>query len=161
MELGEGLGVVVVVGALLFSAAPTSADDVAQGDFRVGWEESLIGGRDAVVKGHVDNRSQLRVGDVHLRVETLDASGRVIGQAFGWVMGDVAPGGRGYFVVRITVPGAGYRVTVESYDAISASPRSGVSSGQSGGGRSRQHRNRCRRSPARPLRCCWSISSRG
>ena len=125
MELGEGLGVMVVVGALLFAATPVSAGDVAQGDFSVGWEESLIGGRDAAVKGYVDNRSQLRVGDVHLRVETLDAGGRVVGESFGWVMGDVAPGGRGYFVVRITVPGANYRVTVESYDAISASPGPG------------------------------------
>ena len=121
----EGLGVMVVMGVLLFTAAPAGAGDVAQGDFSVGWEASLIGGRDAAVKGYVDNRSRLRVGDVHLRVETLDASGRVIGESFGWVMGDVAPGGRGYFVVRITVPGAGYRVSVESYDAISASPGSG------------------------------------
>jgi hypothetical protein len=125
MELGEGLGVMVVVGALLFTAAPASAGDVAQGDFGVGWEQSLIGGREAAVKGYVDNRSQLRVGDVHLRVETLDAGGRVIGESFGWVMGDLAPGGRGYFLVRISVPGADYRVTVESYDAISASPGSG------------------------------------
>src|SRR5262245_37821022 len=125
MEL-EGLGVMVVVSALLFAATPVSAGDVSQGDFGVGWEESLIGRRDAVVKGYVDNRSQLRVGDVHLRVETLDGSGRVIGESFGWVMGDVAPGGRGYFVVRVTVPGAEYRVTVESYDAISASPGGGA-----------------------------------
>src|SRR5262245_50660754 len=125
MELGEGLGVMVVVGALLFAATPGSAGDVAQGDFKVSWEDSLLGGREAAIKGHIDNRSQLRVGDVHLRVETLDAAGRVVGESFGWVMGDVAPGGRGYFVVRVTVPGADYRVTVESYDAISASPGGG------------------------------------
>jgi hypothetical protein len=125
MDLGEGLGLMIVVGALLFAPAPASAGDVAQGDFSVSWEKSLLGGRDAAIKGYVDNRSQLRVGEVHLRVETLDTSGRVIGESFGWVMGDVLPRGRGYFVIRVTVPGAAYRVTVESYDAISASPGSG------------------------------------
>ena len=121
MDLGEGLGVMVVVGALLLGTPPAWAGGAAEGDFSVGWEPALVGGRDAAVKGYVDNRSRLRVGDVHLRVETLDESGRVIGESFGWVTGDLAPGGRGYFVVRVTVTGADYRVTVESYDAISAS----------------------------------------
>ena len=124
MDLGDSLGVVVVMGVLLLGPALASGAD-AQGDFSVSWEPHLIGGRDAAVKGYVDNRSRLRVGDVHLRVETLDAGGKVIGEAFGWVTGDVAAGGRGYFVVRVGVPGPAYRVTVESYDAISASPAGG------------------------------------
>ena len=85
----------------------------------MGWEPHLVGGREAAVKGYVENHSRLQVGDVHLRVETLDEDGRVIGEAFGWVVGDVPAGGRGYFVVRVAVPGGIYRVTVESYDAIS------------------------------------------
>jgi hypothetical protein len=124
MDLGDSLGVVVVMGVLLVGPALASGAD-AQGDFSVSWEPHLIGGRDAAVKGYVDNRSRLRVGDVHLRVETLDAGGKVIGEAFGWVAGDVAAGGRGFFVVRVGVPGPAYRVTVESYDAISASPAGG------------------------------------
>jgi hypothetical protein len=119
MDLGECVGVVVVVSALLFGPAPVLAGDVAQGEFSVGWEPHLVGGREAAVKGYVENHSQLQVGDVHLRVETLDEDGTVIGEAFGWVVGDVPAGGRGYFVVRVAVPGATYRVTVESYDAIS------------------------------------------
>jgi hypothetical protein len=124
MDLGDSLGVVVVMGVLLFGPALALGAD-AQGDFSVSWEPHLIGGRDAAVKGYVDNRSRLRVGDVHLRVETLDARGKVIGEAFGWVTGDLAAGGRGYFVVRVGVPGPTYRVTVESYDAISASTAGG------------------------------------
>ena len=124
MDLGDRVGVVVVMGVLLLGPGLARGAD-AQGDFSVSWEPHLIGGRDAAVKGYVDNRSQLRVGDVHLRVETLDAGGKVIGEAFGWVTGDVAAGGRGYFVVRVGVPGATYRVTVDSYDAISASPAGG------------------------------------
>jgi hypothetical protein len=119
MDLGECVGVVVVVSALLLGPAPVIAGDVAQGDFSVGWEPHLVGGREAAVKGYVENHSRLQVGDVHLRVETLEEDGRVIGEAFGWVVGDVPAGGRGYFVVRVAVPGGIYRVTVESYDAIS------------------------------------------
>jgi hypothetical protein len=119
MDLGECVGVVVLVSALLLGPAPVIAGDVAQGDFSVGWEPHLVGGREAAVKGYVENHSRLQAGDVHLRVETLDEDGRVIGEAFGWVVGDVPAGGRGYFVVRVAVPGAIYRVTVESYDAIS------------------------------------------
>ncbi len=124
MDLGDSLSVVVVMGVLLLGPALAPAAE-AQGDFSVSWEPHLIGGRDAAVKGYVDNRSQLRIGDVHLRVETLDAGGKVIGEAYGWVTGDVAAGSRGYFVVRVGVPGATYRVTVESYDAISTSTAGG------------------------------------
>ena len=119
MDLVKCVGVVVVVSAVLFGPAPVLAGDVAQGDFSVGWGPHLVGGRDAAVKGYVENHSQLQVGDVHLRVETLDEAGTVVGEAFGWVVGDVPAGGRGYFVVLVAVPGATYRVTVESYDAIS------------------------------------------
>ena len=83
MDLGEGMGVAVVVGAQLLGPTSASAGSLAQGDFGVGWESHLVGGRETAVKGYVDNRSQLRVGDVHLRVETLDASGTVIGETFG------------------------------------------------------------------------------
>jgi hypothetical protein len=87
MDLGDSLSVVVVMGVLLLGPALAPAAE-AQGDFSVSWEPHLIGGRDAAVKGYVDNRSQLRIGDVHLRVETLDAGGKVIGEAYGWVTGD-------------------------------------------------------------------------
>jgi hypothetical protein len=125
MDIGEGMGMAVLMGVLLLGPALAHAGDVTQGDFSVGWEPHLIGGRDTAVKGYVDNRSQLRVGDVHLRVEALDDRGQVVGESFGWVMGDVPAGGRGYFVVRVPVSGSAYRVTVDSYDAISTSAAGG------------------------------------
>src|SRR5258705_2091851 len=100
MDLGESMGVVVVAGVLLLGPALAFAAD-AQGDFTVSWEPHMVGGRDAAVKGYVDNRSQLRVGDVHLRVESLDASGKVIGEAVGWVAGDVAAGAPRRFLLRV------------------------------------------------------------
>jgi len=51
MDLGEGLGVMVVVSTLLLGTAPARAGTIAQGDFSVSSEGSLIGGRDAAVKG--------------------------------------------------------------------------------------------------------------
>jgi len=63
---------------------------------------------------------------VRLRVETVDGAGRVIGQSFGWVIGDVPAGGRAWFMVRITTLGADYRVRVESYDAIAVGTGDGA-----------------------------------
>jgi hypothetical protein len=49
----------------------------------------------------------------------VDPAGKVIGEASGWVLGDVAAGGQGYFFVPVSSPAAAYRVTVESFDRIS------------------------------------------
>ena len=113
-----GLVVTALVAAL---AAPAVAADPGAPSFRVEWGPPAESADDGVLRGWVVNDSMVRVGDVRLLVETVDAEGRVIGQSFGWVIGDVPGGGRGYFMVRITTLGAGYRVRVESYDAIAVS----------------------------------------
>ena len=58
-------------------------------------------------------------------LETLDGNGKVIGHSSGWVSGDVPARGRAYFLVPIALPGAGYRVSVESYDPISVDAEAG------------------------------------
>jgi hypothetical protein len=70
----------------------------------------------------------MRLGDVRLRIESLDGSGRVIGESFGWVIGDVPAGGRGFFVIRVEVPGTAYRPRGQSFDAISGPPTPSASS---------------------------------
>jgi hypothetical protein len=109
----------LVVAALLV-AAPAFAADADAASFHVEWGPPAESGDDGIVRGWVVNDSPVRVGDVRLRVETVDGAGRVIGQSFGWVIGDVPAGGRAWFMVRITTLGADYRVRVESYDAIAA-----------------------------------------
>ena len=54
--------------------------------------------------------------DVHLLVETLDASGAVITKTIGFVQGVVQFNDRVYFEVPLKAAGASYRVTVTSFD---------------------------------------------
>ena len=49
----------------------------------------------------------------------MDSTGRVTGESFGWVLGGVAAGGRGYFYVPISSPAATYRATVQSFNKVS------------------------------------------
>lgn len=125
MQRGRRLSSFAGIGALVLSVAVVlvmgmSSEVRAQGQglFHIEWQQDLVGGRDPALQGFVHNRSHLRVSNVRLRVDALDAGARVIGQSFGWVFGDIPAGGRGYFVMLIGAPGAEYRVTVDSYDPI-------------------------------------------
>lgn len=69
------------------------------------------------VEGYVNNSSRSLVSGVRLRVEVLDAGGASIGESFGWVYGNVPPGGRAYFTVSLPRRGADYRITVVSFTA--------------------------------------------
>jgi hypothetical protein len=81
-----------------------------------------VAGTVAAVQGSLDNHSPMRIGDVRLRVDTLDERGAVIGECFGWVIGDVPAGGRAYFLIRVPVPGPAYRISVESFDRMWQAP---------------------------------------
>jgi hypothetical protein len=56
------------------------------------------------------------LSNVRIRVEVLDTDGTAVGEALGWVFGDLTPGGRGYFVVPVHRVGATFRVSVLSFD---------------------------------------------
>ena len=56
------------------------------------------------------------LGNVRLRVEVLDTDGTAVAEAFGWVFGDLTPGGREYFVVPAQRVRAAHRVSVRSFD---------------------------------------------
>ena len=71
------------------------------------------------VEGFVSNEEILRLSNVRLGVDVLDVADVATEEAFGWVFGDLAPGGRGYFVVSIERGGADYRVSVVSFDVDS------------------------------------------
>jgi hypothetical protein len=64
----------------------------------------------------------LRLTNVRLGVDVLGTDGTAVAHAFGWVIGDVTPGGRGYFVVPVPTPGTTYRVSVLSFDIVSGGP---------------------------------------
>jgi len=69
-----------------------------------------------VVEGYVYNEGLRWLSNVRLKVEVLDADGTAVEAAFGWVFGDLTPGGRGYFVVPVQRLGAAHRVSVLSFD---------------------------------------------
>jgi hypothetical protein len=69
-----------------------------------------------VVSGYVYNMNPGTPAErMQLSVESLDASGNVIGKSSTWVLGNVPPGNRAYFSAS-AVPGASYRVQVLSFD---------------------------------------------
>jgi hypothetical protein len=74
--------------------------------------------RGRAVEGYVYNDLPWRITNVRLRVESVDQSGTVTGEASGWVVGDVSAGGRGYFFVPVSSRAAAYRATVQSFDKV-------------------------------------------
>ena len=116
------IGMMLVAGALALAPSLAGAGDTQQDFFGVRWEPHEIVGRLTAVQGYVDNHSPIRVGDVRLRVDTLDDHGTVISESFGWVLGDIPANGRAYFLIRIEVPGPTYHVTIESFDRMTQTP---------------------------------------
>ena len=101
---------------LLGSSAPVVAQSTSNAPGPVFRIEADPEPRRGVVSGWLYNDGQAVVGLVRLRLETLDASGQVLGEHFGWAYGNVPPGGRAYF--RISTPpsqAASRRISVESF----------------------------------------------
>ena len=118
-KISCALGLVVV---LLTSAAwGQSRGESPNGWFRVSWAPQENGAtRTPRIQASVHNDSPYRVTDVRLRVEGLDADNHPVGRRNAWALGDIAPGGDTAFVVE-SMPGAvNYRITVISFDLVSA-----------------------------------------
>jgi hypothetical protein len=94
--------------AFAVSAPPVS-------ELRVEWE-TVPRGDSAVVRGYVFNDRRLRVENVRLRIEQLDASARTVATRATWVPGTLTYGDRRYFETAVPAAGAAYRVSVESFD---------------------------------------------
>ena len=76
------------------------------------------GPRGLGVEGYVYNDLPWRITNVRLRIDSVDGEGAVRASTFGWVVGDVGAGGRGYFYVPVSSPAATYRASVQSFDKI-------------------------------------------
>lgn len=110
------LGAAIAV-ALLLTAGAGSAD--AQGaaplQFRVEWQEGKSKKGTPILDGYVYNTRPTGAIDVRLLVEILDAQGQVIDRTYGVVQGFVNAFDRVYFSVPLSMTGAGYRVSVSSF----------------------------------------------
>jgi hypothetical protein len=97
-------------------AAAVSAPSGIDARIRLDWEAGTRRGGKPVIQGYVYNDYGRPATDVHLLVETLDASGAVIAKTIGFVQGVVQFNDRVYFEVPLKAAGASYRVTVTSFD---------------------------------------------
>jgi len=97
-------------------AAAVSAPSEIDPRIRLDWEAGTKRGGQPVIQGYVYNDYGRPAIDVHLLVETLDASGAVAARTIGFVVGTIQFNDRIYFEVPLKVTGASYRVTVTSFD---------------------------------------------
>jgi hypothetical protein len=97
-------------------AAAVSAPSGIDARIRLDWEAGTRRGGKPAILGYVYNDYGRPATDVHLLVETLDASGAVIAKTIGFVQGVVQFNDRVYFEVPLKTTGASYRVTVTSFD---------------------------------------------
>ena len=84
--------------------------------FRLEWEAVQRAERQVTIAGYIYNHYLYAVRRVQLHVEVFDGSGQQKGEAFGWVLGDVPPGGRAYFEIPMSVDGQTYGVTVHAFE---------------------------------------------
>ncbi len=106
------------LGALLAAPRAAEAQQAAQNPFRLELEDAQSPFRGRAVEGYVYNDLPWRITNVRLRVESVDPTGGVTGESYGWVVGDVKAGGRGYFFVLVPSGAATYRATVESFNKV-------------------------------------------
>jgi hypothetical protein len=83
---------------------------------RFEWEAGQSRSGRPVITGYLYNDYGRAANNVRLLVGTLDCSGRVVDRAYGFVHGIEPVFGRSYFVVPLKTAGAGYRITVTSYE---------------------------------------------
>lgn len=108
--------VVVVLAGMVAPAAPQPRADFRGPVFRVEPERRSDYTRPGFVTGWVYNDGQGVAGLIRMKVEMLDASGKVVAEHIGWAYGNAVPGGRAYFTIPVPPQSpAERRVTVESY----------------------------------------------
>lgn len=114
--------VILLLTLTAIGSAPVAAQNVgapAASDLRVDWSVKTL--TPAVVEGYVVNTADWWARRVVLAVETLDASGRVLGRTPVALAGDIPPGGRLYFSEKLRAPGSTYRVSVQSFERFDTS----------------------------------------
>jgi len=118
--LGPTVGVFIagLLGPTVAVAEPAQPDS----PFRFEIERRGNPRRGLAVEGYLYSDLPWRITNVRLRVESVDSNGAVTAESHGWLLGDVAPGGRAYFYLPISSPAPTYRPAVESFDRVSGSP---------------------------------------
>ncbi len=95
-------------------AAPNYAPESLERYFRLDWQ-TTAGPRGTVLSGYVYNKYSLFADRMQLRIDQLDAAGKVVGSTTTWVLGGVPAENRTWFETRVPAA-ASYRVEVVSFD---------------------------------------------
>jgi hypothetical protein len=103
---------VATAGAAEAITSPSGIDS----RLRLDWEAGQSRSGRTEVTGYIYNDYMRAASNVRLLVETLDASGQVIGRSYGFVVGIVPVSNRSYFSVPVKTGGTAYRVTVTSFE---------------------------------------------
>lgn len=116
------LFVFVMMATTIGTATAPSAQTAIAGDqtpFTFHFEQTASP-RGVAIEGWVTSTLRARITNVRVQIDSMDANGALIASAYGWVLGDVAGGGRGYFYVPISAQAATYRATVQRFDKVTA-----------------------------------------
>ena len=109
------IAMMTIAGSVVAKAQTATADAQTPFQFELAQAD---GPRGLGVEGYVHNSLPWRITNVRLRVDSVDGDGTVTATAWGWVLGDVKAGGRGYFWVPVSSAANTYRATVQSFDKV-------------------------------------------
>jgi hypothetical protein len=117
----KGLVVALATIVMTIGTATAATSQTAitsdQSPFRFQFEQTTSP-RGVGVEGYVYNPLPWRITNVRVQVDSVDAAGTVVASASGWVLGDVAAGGRGYFYVPVSSQAPTYRPSVQTFDKV-------------------------------------------
>jgi hypothetical protein len=97
-------------------AGPTYAPQTLEYYFRLEWQVSPSA-RGPVLEGYVYNKSGLAADRMLLRIDDLDAAGKVVASRTTWVLGGVPANNRAWFQARVP-EAAQYHVEIVGFDWI-------------------------------------------
>jgi hypothetical protein len=121
-RFGLGWQVAGLIVLTLVGAASAQTQTEVSRQLRVEWEvldEPCCPPR---LAGHIYNDSAYRIGSVRMRVETLDASDKVVNETLAWIYVNVPARGRASFSLRRPAREQKFRLSVESFVLIAHEP---------------------------------------
>jgi hypothetical protein len=110
--------VVLTAAVFLILLGEVTDAQISAGRFRIDAQVVQSRKNTPVYSGYISNSGGGGVANIRLLVETLDAEGKVIGQAQGAALGSMLGRDRLYFEVPLEATGASYRVRVLSWDTF-------------------------------------------
>jgi hypothetical protein len=118
--MNRGFVLLATIAAILGTATAAGARPAISSDKSPFWFEfeETVSPRGVAVEGSVYNALPWRITNVRVQVDSIDIHGTLLASASGWVLGDVAVRGRGYFYVPVSTQAPTYRLSVQRFDKV-------------------------------------------